>query len=252
MEKLKKTVRTAPGKGFMTMLLAALIFTSCNQNGSATNSTPGSGSDSTSANGPRSEARIHPFVAVSNVTATVKEEWGGAPTTHANDSVIYHSGLNTYKAFTDAKGVAILSDTNYTPGNGIVMEACANSEICGKVFNQALTTISGDTNLMSSTFIITALATNDSIPVKIMVTDMNGVARSGYSVQFTLNGVNYGSAATTNAGGVATYGKQLNQGSSYSVTATGTSGTSTPLVVSTTPLSGSTGNFSGIRVFIRY
>ena len=252
MEKLKKTVRTAPGKSFMTMLLAALIFTSCNQNGSGTNSTPGSGSDSTSTNRHRAEAKIHPFVAVSNISVTVKEEWGGSTTTHANDSVIYHSGMNTYKAFTDSKGVAILTDTNYTPGNGIVMEACANSEICGKVFNQALTTISSDANLMSPTFAITALAPNDSIPVRVLVTDMSGTPRVGYSVQFTLNGANYGGAATTNSSGVAVYGKQLNQNSSFSVTATGTGGTSTPLVVSTTPLSGSSGNFSGIYVYIRY
>ncbi len=240
MEKQKKTLRNALVKAFTLILLACLPFVSFTQTVPPDpNPTP--------------EFSVHPFVLVSNLSAIVKEQWnGGAPVTHANDSLFYKSGGNSYKGYTDSSGNVILTDTNYTAGNNIVMEACANNEITGKFYNQALSKVTSDPNLMSPTFTITALSTGDSIPVRILVTDMLNNARSGYAVQFKLSGSNYGSAAYTNSSGVATYGLSLTQGQSYTVTASGSAGTSSPLTVSTSPMTGTSGNFSGIYVYIRY
>jgi len=239
MEKSEKTTYKSLLSGAMLILLVVFIFSSCNQK------SPSTASTTPVDNG------VHPLI-TTNVSAIVKDAWrSGSPTTEANDSVLYSSGSTNLKGYANSSGDVSLSDNNYTAGNPIVMEACANNEICGKVFNQALTKATSDPNYNSPTFTIEALSPNDSIPIKVLVTDMNGNPYSGYSVQITQGGSNYGSATTTNSSGLTSYSRQLTQGQTYVCTATGTTGNASA-TVSTSALSGSSGKFSGIAIYIRF
>jgi hypothetical protein len=250
MENPKKTTRKLVLFALMLLLAAGSFFSSCSscnpKGGTTTNPPIDTG------------IRVEHWV-VTSVTAIIRDNWNGQNSTEAGDSLWYYSNGNAYNAATNSNGDADVKDTNYTAGKPIIMEATANGEICGKVFNQALTSITGDGNYEGPTFTINALGgAADTVPVRITVTDMSGTARSGYTVQFQSGGVNYGGPVTTNSSGVANYNKGLAQNASYTVTATGSAGTSSPLTVSTTALTGSGGNgtggklFSGIAVYIRY
>jgi hypothetical protein len=247
MEKPTKTIRKQLSFGLILLCATAGIFSSCNQQPAGTSTTTTT-SDSTKH---ERSGKIGPLL-VTNVAAVVRDEWNGGSGTEANDSVLYTSGGNSYKAYTNSSGQASLSDGNYTAGNPITMEGCANSLICGKLFNQAFTKITDDNNLISPEFDIKAAGTGDSIPVYVTVTDLSGNPRSGYTVQFRIVRTNYGTAVTTDASGNATYSKKLTQSGTYIVQASGTGGNSQDITVSTTPLSGSGGNFSTLNVYIRY
>ena len=247
MEKPKKTNSKQLLFGLILLCLTAGIFTSCNNNQSS-NSTSTTTSDSVKV---KTESKIRPLIA-STVAGVVRDEWNGGSGTEANDSVLYASGGNSLKGYTNASGVVSLTDNNYTPGNPVTMEGCANGLICGKLFNQAFTKLSDDNNLIAPEFDIKAVSTGDSIPVAITVTDLSGNPRAGYTVQFRIVRTNYGTAVTTDANGKATYSKKLTQGGGYVVQASGSGGNSADIDVSTTPLSGSSGNFSTLAVYIRY
>jgi hypothetical protein len=186
------------------------------------------------------------------VVANVKDDWAGQHSTEANDSVLYSSN-SSYKAYTNASGQASIKDSNYHAPNPIVMEACGNNEISGKVFSRALYNMGSDTSLQDATFTIGPLGgTGDTIPVNILVTDTNGNPRVGYTVQIKLGRTNFGPAATTGSNGWAVYCKGLQQGYSYTAQAFNSGSVSPEVVVSTSPLTGSSGNFCSINVYIRY
>ncbi len=239
------------------VLLVTLFFSSCD----SCNHHPGGPPPTVQTDSTINDTSIHrvPFVTVS-VQAVVKDDWTGTETTEANDSVWYSSNGTIVTGRTGRTGTASVVDNNYNVANAITMEGTANGLICGKVFNRAYGTLANDADLIGPVFhVIAAGGSGDTVPVKIVVTDTNGVARNGYTVQFKQGGTNYGPQATTDASGVvANYGKGLSQGVSYTVTATGSAGNST-VTVTTTAITGSGGvagtgskKFVAMTVYIRY
>ena len=239
------------------VLLVTLFISSCD----SCNHHPGGPPPTVITDSVISDTGIHriPFI-TNNVAAVVKDDWTGTETTETNDSVWYLSNGVTISGRTGRTGTVTITDNNYNVANGVIMHGTANGLICGKVFNRAYGTLTNDADLISPVFHIIALGGSaDTVPVKIVVTDTFGVARSGYTVQLKQGGTNYGPSATTDANGVvANYGKGLSQGGSFTATATGSAGSST-VTVSTTPIAGSGGVsgtgtklFVAMTIYIRY
>jgi hypothetical protein len=177
------------------------------------------------------------------------DEWTTPTSTELNDSVLYAS-TGAYSAYTAANGTCKITDNNYTAGNLITMEGYTHGEVAGKIFNQELS--GSDPNVTAPVFNMVPLqASPYLIPDTVIVTDMSGNPRVGYTVQFKLGRTNVGTEATTNSNGVAVYGTYLSQGENYTVQANGSAGASADIPVSTTPLWGS-GKFCSMTVYIRY
>ena len=186
------------------------------------------------------------------MAGTVKELWSGSTTTHANDSVIYASSGNLFTLFTDSSGNFSDSRTPYTQDSQIIMEACANHEICSKMFNKAINNARADSALRGPVFSITSAS--GTIPVKIFAQDTAGNAHASATIQLYDSANNiFGGAAKTAGNGSCTYSSSLNPNSRYKIVASGPSpGTGATYYITTTPLSGTSGSLSGIAVYVRY
>ena len=239
------------------VLLVTIFISSCD----SCNHHPGGPPPTVITDSVISDTGIHriPFI-TNTVAAVIKDDWTGTETTETNDSVWYASNGTIVTGRTGRTGTVTIVDNSYNVANPITMEGTANGLICGKVFNRAYGTLANDADLIGPTFhVIAPGGAADTVPVKIVVTDTNGVARSGYTVQLKQGGTNYGPAATTDANGViANYGKGLSQGGSFTATATGSAGSST-VTIATTPIAGSggvsgTGSklFVAMTIYIRY